>query len=558
MNKKLTSWLFSSFLLAAPLSLQAQYHSQVWNPDNGNGTYTNPVIYADYSDPDVVAVGDDYYLTASSFNCIPGLPILHSKDLVNWEIIGYALQEQEPKELFSQPQHGKGVWAPAIRYHNDEFYIYWGDPDHGIFMVKTKDPRGTWEKPVCVLAGKGMIDTCPLWDEDGKCYLVNGWAGSRAGFNSVLTIRELSADGTKVIGKPRIVFDGGQKNHTTEGPKFYKRDGYYWIMCPAGGVQMGWQLAMRSKNVYGPYEAKMVMAQGKTKINGPHQGAWVHTSQGEDWFLHFNDKYAYGRVIFLQPVNWKTGWPVMGQDKDGDGCGEPYLTYRMPKLTSHTKVNPQESDEFNSTELGLQWQWHANYNQLWGMPTNNGCMRLYTADLTATDKAGNPQPFKSLWEAGNLLLQKTPAENFTATAKIRFASKEDDQYGGIIMMGMNYQALVVRRMGDKFLLQQLYCKGADTGGIETEKTLATLKPTEMDTIPYSPAIYLDIYLQMKVKAGKCQFAYSLDGKRYKDAGDLFTLRQGKWIGAKMGFVSERKNTLGNRGWIDADWFRVTR
>ena len=166
--------------------------------------------------------------------------------------------------------------------------------------------------------------------------------------------------------------------------------------------------------------------------------------------------------------------------------------------------------------------------------------------------------FKSLWEAGNLLLQKTPAENFTATAKIRFASKEDDQYGGIIMMGMNYQALVVRRMGDKFLLQQLYCKGADTGGIETEKTLATLKPTEMDTIPYSPAIYLDIYLQMKVKAGKCQFAYSLDGKRYKDAGDLFTLRQGKWIGAKMGFVSERKNTLGNRGWIDADWFRVTR
>ena len=307
MNKKLTSWLFSSFLLAVPLSLQAQYHSQVWNPDNGNGTYTNPVIYADYSDPDVVAVGNDYYLTASSFNCIPGLPILHSKDLVNWEIIGYALQEQEPKELFDKPQHGKGVWAPAIRYHNGEFYIYWGDPDHGIFMVKTKDPRGIWEKPVCVLAGKGMIDTCPLWDEDGRCYLVNGWAGSRAGFNSVLTIRELSADGTKVIGKPRIVFDGGQKNHTTEGPKFYKRDGYYWIMCPAGGVQMGWQLAMRSKNVYGPYEAKMVMAQGKTKINGPHQGAWVHTSQGEDWFLHFNDKYAYGRVIFLQPVNWKTG-----------------------------------------------------------------------------------------------------------------------------------------------------------------------------------------------------------------------------------------------------------
>ncbi len=561
MDNKLIYMLFSGMLLTAPLSLHAQYHSQVWNPDNGNGTYTNPVLYADYSDPDVIAVGDDYYLTASSFNCIPGLPILHSKDLVNWQIIGYALQEQEPKELFGQPQHGKGVWAPAIRHHNGELYIYWGDPDHGIFMVKTKDPRGEWDKPVCVLPGKGMIDPCPMWDEDGRCYLVNGWAGSRAGFNSVLTIRELSADGTKAIGKPSIVFDGGQENHTTEGPKLYKRDGYYWIMCPAGGVQHGWQLAMRSKNIYGPYEARKMMAQGKTNINGPHQGAWVHTAQGEDWFLHFNDKGAYGRVIFLQPVDWKTGWPVMGNDKDGDGCGEPYLTYRMPKSASHTKVNPQESDEFNSTELGLQWQWHANYNQQWGMPTNNGCMRLYTADLehAATDSnGGKAVAFKSLWEAGNLLLQKTPAKDFTVTTKMRFASKEDDQYGGVIMMGMNYQALVVRRMGDSFLLQQLYCKGADTGGVETQKTLATLNPTERDTILYSPAIYLDIYMQMRVKDGTCQFAYSLDGKRYKDVGDIFTLRQGKWIGAKMGFVSERKNTKGNRGWIDADWFRVTK
>lgn len=560
MDKKLISMLFSGILLTAPLSAHAQYHSQVWNPDNGNGTYTNPVLYADYSDPDVVAVGDDFYLTASSFNCIPGLPILHSNDLVNWQIIGYALQEQEPKALFNLPQHGKGVWAPAIRHHNGELYIYWGDPDHGIFMVKTKNPRGKWDSPVCVLAGKGMIDPCPLWDEDGKCYLVNGWAGSRAGFNSVLTIRELSADGTKAIGKPRIVFDGGQLNHTTEGPKLYKRDGYYWIMCPAGGVQHGWQLAMRSKNIYGPYEARKVMAQGKTSVNGPHQGAWVHTAQGEDWFLHFNDKGAYGRVVFLQPVDWKTGWPVMGNDKDGDGCGEPYLSYRMPKAAKHTKVNPQESDEFDSTELGLQWQWHANYNELWGMPTNNGCLRLYTADLAhpATANGDGPTAFKSLWEAGNLLLQKTPAKDFCVTTKMRFASKEDNQYGGVIMMGMNYQALVVRRMGDSFLLQQLYCKGADTGGVETQKTLATLKLTERDTIPYSPAIYLDIYMQMRVNDGKCQFAYSLDGKRYKDVGDVFGLRQGKWIGAKMGYVSERSNTKGNRGWIDADWFRVTK
>ncbi len=547
---KIHSILIACLLTVISGSTSAQYHSQVWNPDNGNGTYTNPILYADYSDPDVVAVGDDYYLTASSFNCIPGLPILHSKDLVNWQIIGYALTEQLPRELFATPQHGKGVWAPAIRYHNGMFYIYWGDPDHGVFMVNTANPRGEWSKPVCVIEGTGMIDTCPLWDDDGRCYLVNAWAGSRSGFNSVLTMRELSPDGTHAIGKPRIVFDGGQENHTTEGPKLYKRNGYYWIMCPAGGVKQGWQLAMRSKNIYGPYQARRVMTQGSTKVNGPHQGGWVHTPYNEDWFLHFNDKGAYGRVVFLQPVDWSSGWPVMGNHRVNSGCGEPYTTYRKPKSGSNIKVNPQETDEFNTTELGLQWQWHANYNQLWGMPTASGCMRLYTADLSTN--------FKNLWEAGNLLLQKTPAPQFCATAKLQFASKADNQYGGVIMMGMNYQALVVRRIGNQFLLQQLYCRGADTGGAEQAKTLATLQPTHSDTIPYSPAIYIDIYMQMRVNNGLCQFAYSLDGKLYHTVGDTFTMRQGKWIGAKMGFVSERSNTKGNRGWIDADWFRVTR
>lgn len=537
-------------LMASTLGANAQYRSQVWNPDNGDGTYTNPVINADYSDPDVICVGDDYYLTASSFNCIPGLPILHSKDLVNWQIIGHALQKQEPKDLFDQPQHGKGVWAPCMRYHQGEFYIYWGDPDHGVFMVKTKDPAGKWEDPVCVIPGKGMIDTSPLWDDDGRCYLVNGWAGSRAGFNSVLSVRELSADGTRAISEPRIVFDGGQVNHTTEGPKFYKRDGWYWIMCPAGGVKTGWQLAMRSKSPYGPYESKVVMAQGKTQINGPHQGAWVHTAQGEDWFLHFNDKYAYGRVVFLQPVEWREGWPVMGKVKAGDLCGEPYLRYRKPKTAGKTvNVNPQENDEFDGT-LGLQWQWHANYNQLYGMPTADGKMRLYTRDLS--------ENFVSLWEAPNLLLQKTPADRFTATTKVRFSAKESGQYGGLILMGRDYQALVVKRIGDEFHLQQLRCIGADTEKSETVKDIATLAPTEVDTIPYSPAMHIDLYLRVKVNDGKCLFSYSTDGKKYKQVGDSFTLKEGKWIGAKVGYVAECQGRKANRGWIDADWFRVTK
>lgn len=539
-------------LVALPLAAMAQYKSEVWCPDNGNGTYTNPVIDADYSDPDACAVGEDYYLTASSFNCMPGLPILHSKDLVNWEIIGHAVKELEPKEMFDKPSHGNGVWAPAIRYHNGEFYIYWGDPDNGVMMVKTKDPAGEWEKPVCVIPGKGMIDTTPLWDDDGRCYLVNAYANSRSRFASVIVIRELSADGTKAIGDPVIIYDGnGTAARTCEGPKIYKRDGWYWVMFPAGGVPTGFQVAMRSKSPFGPYESKVVLAQGKSKVNGPHQGAWIHTKFGEDWFLHFQDKECYGRVVHLQPVTWKDNWPVMGVDKDGDYCGEPVTTYRKPKTAAKVAIqNPAESDEFNTTKLGLQWQWHANYDQTFGMPTSFGTYRIYTHKMD--------EGAENLWNVPNMLLQKTPTDKFTATAKLRFTSKDQNQAGGIIMMGLDYSALVLKRVGDEFQLQQLTCKSADKGKAQTVNVLATLKPTAVDKIDYQPGTHEDIYLRMNVDNGEMTFAYSLDGKKFSKCGEKFKMREGKWIGAKIGFVAFEPAGKANRGWVDADWFRVTK
>lgn len=539
-------------MLALPMAALAQYKSQVWSPDNGNGTYTNPVINADYSDPDVCVAGEDYYLTASSFNCIPGLPVLHSKDLVNWEIVGHAVKELEPKQEFDRPSHGNGIWAPSIRYHNGEFYIYWGDPDYGVFMVKTKDPAGEWSKPLCVIPGKGLIDTTPLWDDDGRCYLVNAYANSRSRFASVIAIRELSADGTKPIGNPVIIYDGnGTESRTCEGPKIYKRDGWYWVMFPAGGVPTGFQVAMRSKSPFGPYESKVVLAQGKTKINGPHQGAWVHTKFGEDWFLHFQDKEAYGRVVHLQPVTWKDNWPVMGIDKDGDYCGEPVTTYRKPKTSGKVQVvNPAESDEFSDTRLGLQWQWHANYNETFGMPTAFGSYRVYTHKVS--------EKFQNLWEVPNMLLQKTPADKFTATTKIRFTSKDKNQTGGLLMMGLDYSGLVVKRVGNDFQLLQISCKSADKGKPQTEQLIATLKPTAVDQIDYQPGTHIDIYMRMSVNDGKMHFSYSLDGKKYTKCGTEFTMREGKWIGAKIGFVAYEPGQKTNRGWIDADWFRVTR
>lgn len=528
----------------------AQYRSEVWVSDEGNGMYRNPVLHADYSDPDVCAVGEDYFLTASSFNCTPGLPILHSKDLVNWKIVNYALKKVEPVEYYNEARHGKGVWAPSIRFQEGVFYIYWGDPDFGIFMVKTRDPYGEWDKPVLVKAGKGMIDPCPLWDDDGRVYLAHAWAGSRAKFNSVLTVCEMNKEGTAVISDPVLVFDGNDGvNHTIEGAKFYKRNGFYYLFAPAGGVVSGWQLVMRSKDVYGPYEARIVMAQGKTDINGPHQGGWVDTPAGESWFLHFQDKGAYGRVLHLNPMKWVNDWPVIGVDKDGDGCGDPVSRYRKPKTDKTYPIEtPVESDEFDTRKLGLQWEWHANYQDVFGFTTNMGYVRIYGHELSPH--------FKNFWEVPNLLMQKFPAEEFTATAKLKVSAKDDGQLSGLIIMGWDYSWIGVEKQGEKFLLKQAVCKDAEQGNLEQVSTLAVLEPSRKFEAGLFPNYEREIYIRVHVDKGAyCRFSYSLDGKKFTEAGTLFKARQGKWIGAKVGMFSVTPHGK-ERGWLDVDWFRV--
>lgn len=539
-------------IAALPIAAAAQSQlSKVWVADRGDGTYTNPVIHADYSDPDVVAADDGFYMTASSFNCTPGLPVLFSKDLVNWQIVGHALEALEPAEAFAAPQHGKGVWAPSIRLHDGWFYIYWGDPDYGIYMVRTQEPRGRWSKPRLVKAGKGMIDTCPLWDDDGRAYMVNGWAGSRAGFNSVLTVWEMTPDGCELIGDPVLVFDGNDGvNKTVEGPKFYKRDGLYYILAPAGGVATGWQLAMRSRSPLGPYESKTVMAQGSSDINGPHQGGLVATPTGEEWFIHFQDKEAYGRVVHLNPVEWRDGWPVIGADPDGDGCGEPVAHHRKPDVgATYPACTPQESDEFDSPRLGLQWQWHANYQPEFGMCSTSGFMRIYGYGLS--DESAN------FWEVPNLLLQKFPAPSFTATAKVKVSAKTDGSQSGLIVMGNDYARLAVEKGGGQFAVRLYTCRSAEKGGREEMNEAARQEPSRIFGEGSYQTFEREIWLRVAVaEGGVCRFAYSTDGLTFIDIdAPPFTAAPGKWIGAKVGLFSVQPSGS-DRGWLDADWFRI--
>lgn len=560
----------------------AQSPSKTWNPDLGNGKYRNPVIDADYSDPDVCRVGSDYYMTSSSFACFPGLQILHSTDLVNWELVGAALLNDYPVLPENQGgdldwrkriQHGNYVWAPSIRYHDGWFYIYCGDPDQGLFMTKTQDPRGQWSSPTWVLKGKGMIDCCPLWDDDGKAYLSFGCAGSRAGVKSVLFVAPLSPDGTAVTGPARIVYDGHEDQPTIEGTKFYKRNGYYYIMSPAGGVKYGWQVELRSKSPYGPYEEYVGLAQGKSKVNGPHQGAWVDTQNGEDWFLHFQDKHAYGRVVHLQPAKWVNDWLVIGDDRDGDGCGDPVTQWKKPALKATENVQPREDDEFSATDLGLQWQFEGPYSHYWYFcDANKSKLRLYGIQ--------QPENYTNLADMQNTLMQKFPAENFTVTSKLKFipnpGNKNKGEEAGFIIKGLDYAAIKFVTTKEGCFMRFVKCKDAMKGGkevVETEMPMTLVEQEKpytqryaVDDIPQPRHATQDIYVRAVVKSAgigngitsSAQFYYSTDGKKFTKIGSPFTVKEGKWIGAKVGYFNCRSSVSNDAAFLDIDWIRFTK
>lgn len=530
----LVSLMSANMLLAqSTLPLPAA----VWQPDRMDGTYKNPVLHADYSDPDVVRVGDDYWLVSSSFGQVPGLPILHSRDLVNWELAGHALPRLTPEDIFNTPQHGKGVWAPSIRFHAGKYWIYYPDPDFGIYLVTATDPRGPWSAPALVKGGRGVIDPCPFWDDDGRVYLIHAWAASRANIKNVLTLHELDASGTKIIDDFGFVINGGKlPGYTTlEGPKLYKRDGWYYAFAPAGGVAPGWQSVFRSRSIRGPYEGRIVLAQGASPVNGPHQGALVDTPSGQWWFLHFQDKGAYGRVVHLEPVVWHDDWPFVGTGATtGAEKGEPVLTGKKPALPVQTVALPATSDSFDSPVLGLQWQWQANPRADWlSLTARPGFVRLFAQP---EPKTGN------LYDAPFLLMQKFPAPEFTVTAKLDFEAGADGDSAGLIVFGYDYAWIGLRRIKSQVSVVLGVRHEAAKGGAEK---LVVVQPTT--PVPR--------YVRVTVREGaRCNFSFSVDGKNFSPIGEEgFTATVDRWVGAKVGLFA-----AGVPGaFADFDSFEVT-
>ncbi len=530
----------------------------LYTPDNGDGTYRNPVIFSDYSDPDCICVDGVYYMTASTFNYVPGLPILTSTDLVNWRLRNYALPSI-PEARYSVPRHAQGVWAPAIRYHDGLFYIYYGMPDEGIYMVRTADPLGTWDAPVLVLPGKGLIDPCPFWDNDSNAYVIHGYAKSRIGFKSYLGIFPMTADGTRATGDDKLLFDGTKNHPTIEGPKVHKRDGWYYIFAPAGGVATGWQVCLRSRSIDGPYEDRVVLKQGSSETNGPHQGAWVETPEGSHWFLHFQSRGLYGRITHLQPMSWGAdGWPFIGQADENPvdpasiatgedareaalianaaDCGVPVDVYDKPHNRCGVPCGQVGSDDFTG-KLGLQWQFMGNWKPDF-YDCGEGRLRLYARQL--------PEGGDRLWQCPQAVTQKIACYAFCATTTVDVTHLNVGEQAGVGLVGGQYAYAALRRTDAGVSLVYV-----TSDGKEHTETICD----EVVGLPENPIAFRVTLLPTGYDTAVTTFEYAADGV-FRSIGQPFAPARHTWVGARLALFAMPLNGGADKGGF-ADFGPVT-
>ena len=484
--------------------------------------YNNPVIISDYSDPDVIRYKDNYYMISSSFNHFPGVPVLKSKNLVNWKLIGHVF-DKLPFDKFNKVCHGEGAWAPSIRYNAGKFYAFIPFPDEGIYVSECTDlEKGDWSIPWCVLEGKGFEDPCPIWLDD-KCYCVIGFVKSRIGFNSMLAVFELTKDCKKRLTDYKFIFDGHDTQPTIEGPKFYHINDYIYILCPAGSVKTGWQTALRSKNIYGPYEEKIIMTQNDSKTNGPHQGALIDLPDGKYAFMHFQDMGVYGRIVHLEPVTWFNDWPLCGQVKDLLIAGTPVdnYDYLIDKKSNYKII---DSDKFDNDKLSLMWQTPAYLKDDW-YKLDNGLILNCVYDLDS---------FNSLNLCPNLFLTKINHFSFNVSVKCSLSLKNEGDQAGLCFMGKKYAYISVKRMNNKnyILLNE--------GSFDNDDRL-------LDSFEYdNDSIIFNMYFKYP---GIYQFG--INNKKIKKE---FIGEPGRWVGGKYGLFA--KGNLNSLGFAKFNDFKV--
>lgn len=494
------------------------YDDERWG-DQGDGTFANPVLNGDYSDPDVIRVGNKYYMTCSEFHYI-GMNILASDDMVNWKIIGRIFNSIDLPGYSDMGKYGGGTWAPALRYHDGKFWMFVCTPNEGLFMSTATDPAGPWSPLHCVKSVSGWEDPCPFWDDNGQAFLGRSQLGA-----GPIILHKMSPDGKSLLDDGTKIYEGP----VAEGTKLFKKDGLYYLSIPEGGVSTGWQTVMHATNIYGPYEGKRVLEMGSTRVNGPHQGALVDTPEGEWWFYHFQSTEPQGRVVHLQPVTWKDGFPEIGTDYDKNGIGEPMKICRKPNTgVRQTPFAPQSDDDFESATLGLQWQFNHNpHNAYWSLTDKPGWLEI------KTQKAGK------LRDAKNQFTQKTMGNKGVVTVKIDFSQLAAGGRCGIECIGNRFvgAGVAMNTSGGK-PKAQLYFEN------NGEAKLLTNITAVMDQ---------GIYIRLEIDAlhNKHHYAYSLDGTDYTAFGDEFESGSGDWKGSRIGLYAYSTLDLKGSAYFDS-------
>lgn len=460
---------------------------KTWTADNGNGTYSNPLFYDEFSDPDLIRVGEDYYLTGTTMHAMPGLPVLHSKDLVNWEFLSYAADRldfgpeyrlENGKEIY-----GQGVWAPSFRYCNGTFYIFDNIRGQPTQLFHSRSPAGPWTRTPMKRA---FHDLSILFDDDGKTYVIWGYRN--------IMMAQLNEDLTdEVPGTERTIIPSSAG--MGEGSHFYKINGKYYITSAwyLGTMRMPCARADRPE---GPYEVLPAISQGEDfgiAHGAMHQGGIVSTPSGEWWGFSMMDFNSLGRLTGLSPVTWKDGWPYFGLPGN---LGRTPRTWVKPNTghVSRPSAPYERNDDFSGTKLKPVWQWnHAPDDSRWSLTERPGYLRLHSL------------PAPDFWRARNSLTQRAIGLESTPTAVLDAAGMEPGDMAGLGLLNSPYAWIGVRRTGDELTVEQYDQKSGETVRAPVRSGRVWLRA------------------QCSFATEKARFSYSTDGKRFTGLGSPFAM-----------------------------------
>jgi len=490
--------------------------------DQGDGTFVNPIIPADYSDLDAIRVGDDFYAISSTFQFSPGVVILHSKDLVSWNIIGHAVDDLtriSPELNWDQMnRYGRGIWAGAIRFHDNRFWIYFGTPDEGFFVTTAKKADGPWEPVRSLWKVQGWDDCCPFWDDDGKGYFV---CSNPAGGYKIHLFR-LSDDGLSLVLDSDTVI---HQSRGSEANKLYKINGLYYHYYSEVHSEGRVVMMERSRSLSGLWESRQLNHVSKNIDKEPNQGGLIQLAAGDWWFVtHQGTGDWEGRAMVLLPVTWIDGWPIIGQ-VGADGIGTMVWSAKKP-IAGSSSFTPETNDDFSRPTLSPQWEW--NYQpraDKWSLSERPGFLRLH---------AFKPLKPDDLLKAGNTLTQRCIRTNSNSVSvKLDLSNMADGQVAGICH----------------------FARGYSTFGVLQAKGNRALYLSEKGKLTQGPAITAaSIWLGTQWDLnGVSHYSFSLDGVHYTQFGNPYQLTWGSYRGDRIGLFTYNNDS--DSGYVDFSEFK---